>query len=78
MILNSAILTILKVKLFFIIELIIQLANSVDVLILHGRNTERLRQSEKEVRNVSNNPNLEIHTVLGDLASLKDIREIAR
>eukprot|EP00088_Acartia_fossae_P011359 TRINITY_DN15740_c0_g1_i14.p1 TRINITY_DN15740_c0_g1~~TRINITY_DN15740_c0_g1_i14.p1 ORF type:complete len:271 (+),score=7.56 TRINITY_DN15740_c0_g1_i14:53-865(+) len=60
-----------------------KIVREVDVLILHGRNPERLKNAETQVRSVLANrkesdAKTEIHCVLGDLGIISDVRNVAR
>ena len=51
-----------------------------EILIIHGRNETRLRNAEEQVKEaaIENKHDLTLHSVLGDLACIEDIRNIAR
>ncbi|XP_023342358.1 short-chain dehydrogenase TIC 32, chloroplastic-like [Eurytemora carolleeae] len=53
-----------------------KLASVADVLILHGRNPVRLEAAVRQVQAQSSS--LKVHTVLGDLSSILEVRDIAR
>ena len=56
------------------------LTGDADILIIHGRDATRLRNAEEQVKEaaIHHKHDLTLHTVLGDLACIQDIRNIAR
>ena len=56
------------------------LAGYADILVIHGRDATRLRNAEEQVKEaaIHHKHDPTVHTVLGDLACIQDIRNIAR
>ena len=54
-----------------------QIVNEVDVLIIHGRSPERLKNCESEIKKVTT-CDTKVHSVIGDLSNIDDVKDIAR